>query len=161
MGWFQRLGQPFTEEDRKGAQAYLDAIGYDTLVLGPVTTSLGALAIMQSSNWDARWWDAESGVTDALRRSAQNLHGITETFAQIDAATLDQGDAIYRAAQYKFCAQEDLVKAAAGAGSLALYQFTLARLAQAPPDHLFMRKYALFESGRWPLGVFDDTFHLY
>jgi hypothetical protein len=38
---------------------------------------------------------------------------------------------------------------------------TLARLAGQGADHLFMRKYALFESGRWPLGVVAGAFHLF
>jgi spermidine/putrescine-binding protein len=35
-----------------------------------------------------------------------------------------------------------------------------ARPAGCGPDHLFMRKYRLFESGRWPLGVLRGAFHL-
>ena len=29
------------------------------------------------------------------------------------------------------------------------------------PEHLFVRKYALFESGRWPLGVVGGLFYLF
>jgi hypothetical protein len=43
---------------------------------------------------------------------------------------------------------------------MALHEMTLARLAGCGPDHLFMRKYRLFESGRWPLGVLRGAFHL-
>jgi hypothetical protein len=41
-----------------------------------------------------------------------------------------------------------------------LHEFTLARPVGCGPDHLFMRKYHLFESGRWPLGVLRGAFHL-
>jgi hypothetical protein len=44
---------------------------------------------------------------------------------------------------------------------MALHAAALARLAGEGPDHLFMRKYALFESGRWPLGVVGGSLHLF
>jgi hypothetical protein len=44
---------------------------------------------------------------------------------------------------------------------MALHAATLARLAGQGPDHLFVRKYALFESGRWPLRVVAGAFHLF
>jgi hypothetical protein len=43
---------------------------------------------------------------------------------------------------------------------MALREFTLARLTGCGPDHLFMRKYRRFESGRWPLDVPGGAFHL-
>jgi hypothetical protein len=44
---------------------------------------------------------------------------------------------------------------------MALHEHALARLAQRGPDHLFMRKYRLFEAGRWPLGSVGQTFFLF
>ena len=55
---------------------------------------------------------------------------------------------------------DGMVRAASGAAGIALHEVTLARLAGCGPDHLFMRKYRLFESGRWPLGVLRGAFHL-
>jgi hypothetical protein len=70
-------------------------------------------------------------------------------------------------AQRPFAAERDgladaaLVRAASGAATMALHAAALARLAGEGPDHLFMRKCALFESGRWPLGVVGGSLHLF
>ena len=44
---------------------------------------------------------------------------------------------------------------------MAAHGHALARLAGAGVDHFFMRRYRLFEGGRWPLGVVDGAFHLF
>ena len=44
---------------------------------------------------------------------------------------------------------------------MALHGATLARLAGQGAEHLFVRKYGLFESGRWPLGVVGGVFYLF
>jgi hypothetical protein len=31
----------------------------------------------------------------------------------------------------------------------------------APPTHAFLRKYALYCGGRWPLGVYDGRFAIF
>jgi hypothetical protein len=54
-----------------------------------------------------------------------------------------------------------MVRTASGAASMAVHEYTLARLVGCGLDHLFMRKYRLFESGRWPLGVLRGAFHLF
>lgn len=37
----------------------------------------------------------------------------------------------------------------------------LARAAGAESDHPFLRKYALYSGGRWPLGVYDGAFAIF
>ncbi|MFO1318976.1 MAG: hypothetical protein U1F52_05130 [Burkholderiales bacterium] len=54
-----------------------------------------------------------------------------------------------------------ILRAAAGAASMAAHGFALARLAEAGRSHVFVRKYALFEAGRWPLGIVGGAFHLF
>ena len=44
---------------------------------------------------------------------------------------------------------------------LALHCQALARLCGRGETHLFMRKYALFSLGRWPLGVRDGMLLLF
>jgi hypothetical protein len=59
------------------------------------------------------------------------------------------------------CADAALIRVAAGAASYAAYQARLARAADAPSTHPFMRKYALYCGGRWPLGVYDNAFAIF
>ena len=56
---------------------------------------------------------------------------------------------------------EGLVRAAAGAAAQACYQAALVLAAEGEPDHAFALKFRLFESGRWPLGIVGNTFHLF
>jgi hypothetical protein len=54
-----------------------------------------------------------------------------------------------------------LTRAAAGAASMTAHGRALAQLAETGDAHVFMRKYALFEGGRWPLGIVGGVFHLF
>jgi len=44
---------------------------------------------------------------------------------------------------------------------MALHDMALARLAGRDSEHLFVRKYRVFEAGRWPLGVLSGAFYLF
>jgi len=54
-----------------------------------------------------------------------------------------------------------IIRAAAGAATMALHEAALVPLAGQGSDHLFMRKYALFAAGRWPLGTVRGVFYLF
>ena len=45
--------------------------------------------------------------------------------------------------------------------TLAAHQSALALLAGEGPDHRFVRKYALFTRGRWPLGYHSARFAIF
>ena len=53
--------------------------------------------------------------------------------------------------------------ALAGAGAQAIYQAGLLLAAENEEDehHVFALKYKLFESGRWPIGVVGNSFHIF
>jgi len=51
-----------------------------------------------------------------------------------------------------------LVRAAAGAALMAAHQSALARLAGEGTGHFFVRRHALFEGGRWPLGTYRGQY---
>ncbi len=44
---------------------------------------------------------------------------------------------------------------------LAAHQSALARMAGEGPDHRFVRKFALFVGGRWPLGYDSARFAIF
>ena len=58
---------------------------------------------------------------------------------------------------------EELIRAAVGAASQAIYQAGLLLAAENEEDqnHPFALKYRLFESGRWPIGVVGNSFHIF
>jgi hypothetical protein len=164
--WFACLGLPLAAGDLRDAAAYLAALGYppSTPIRG-VPDWPAALALTRDPGWDRRWWDEEQAERARLMRVAEQRLGRDALLERLSAGTELAGEAIHGAAavaaERDGVADAALVRAASGAASMALHAATLARLAGQGPDHLFMRKYALFESGRWPLGVTAGSFHLF
>lgn len=56
---------------------------------------------------------------------------------------------------------EALARVASGAALMAIHNNALALLAGLGVNHLFVQKYALFASGRWPLGTRETTLTLF
>ena len=83
-----------------------------------------------------------------IRLAAGAEHEVTHGAAAVAAARVGMSDPA-------------LVRAAAGAASMAAHGRSLARLAGVPDTHVFVRKYALFEGGRWPLGIVSGALHLF
>jgi hypothetical protein len=85
--------------------------------------------------------------------------------ARLTAATELAGPsiqcAVAIAAERDTIADLALVRVASGAATMALHEAALARLAGEGPSPPFVRKYVLFESGRWPLGVVGGVFCSY
>ena len=103
------------------------------------------------------WWRAEEEERSRLEKAAQlNL---------ADAEWLGLNETLHGAAAVAAtragCAHAALIRAAAGAASYTSYQARLARAAGAPAGHPFLRKYALYCGGRWPLGVYQGRFAIF
>jgi hypothetical protein len=166
VAWFACLGFPLAAADQRDAKAYLAALGYphDTPVVG-VRSWRDAEALIRDPDWDQRWWALEERERERLMGQARTRLGEAALLERLTAATELASDAIHGAAA--IAAERDgladaaLVRAASGAATMALHAAALARLAGEGPQHLFMRKYVLFESGRWPLGVVGGRFFLF
>lgn len=164
--WFACLGFPLAPADERDARDYLDALGYpaQTRICG-VTSWKAAEVIARDPDWDRAWWAREESERSRLVALAQKELGREPLLERLTAATELASQAIHGAAA--IAAERDgvadaaLVRAASGAASMALHGAALARLAGQGPAHLFVRKYHLFESGRWPLGVIAGVFYLF
>jgi len=174
--WFGCLGAPLTAADLLNSRAYLDALGYPPEL---ATVSVGswreAERIVRASDWDRAWWDREDRERDRLKGTADRRLGSTRMLERLTAATDLSADAIHAAASVAMAragsgadamiraasGADAMVRAASGAAMMAAHEFALAQLAGCGPDHLFMRKYSLFKSGRWPLGVLRGAFYLF
>ena len=132
--WFSALGEPLGDDERSEIAAYLDGLGMDA-----------AMPIQQALTWQKAhelcrtrsddWWRAEEDARARLERSAR----------------LDPADPQWLA----------LNEALHGAASSAAYQARLARAAGAASGHPFLRKYALYCGGRWPLGIYHHAFAIF
>jgi len=164
--WFSCLGAPLAAADRLNSRAYLDALGYPPeLPVVSVNTWQEAERIVRAPDWDSAWWEREQQERDRLKAAAERRLGSTQMLERLTNATDQTVDAIHAAAIIAMArtgtGAEAMVRAAAGAAAMAAHEFQLAQLAECGPDHVFMRKYALFESGRWPLGVLRGAFYLF
>ena len=164
--WFTRLGLPLSPDDVASARAYLAALGYPSeLPVLAVNDWHEAERIVRHPDWDTAWWNAEQRERDRLQADVAGRLGPTRMLECLTAATDLAADTIHAAAIIAAASAasgvEAMVRTASGAGAMALHEVTLAQLAACGPDHLFMRKYRLFESGRWPLGVLRGAFHLF
>jgi hypothetical protein len=164
--WFACLGLALGPADLREARAYLEALGYPTDTR--VTAVAGwrqAEAVTRDPSWDRTWWVREEQERERLMGVAREKLGREALLERLTAATEMASQSIHGAAA--IAAERDdiadaaLVRAASGAATMALHGAALARLAGQGPEHLFVRKYTLFESGRWPLGVVGASFYLF
>lgn len=154
--WFAVLGQATSPGEGDAVADYLRGLGLDA------ATPIRAVQSWQEAGQLTRqpaglWWAREE--TERKRLEAQ----VGLRLSDADLVTLTdslQGAAAVAAARAG-CADPGLIKAAAGSAFYAAYQYRLACAANSAEDHPFMRKYALFAAGRWPLGLIDAHYALF
>jgi len=174
--WFSCLGAPLARADLENSRTYLDALGYPPeLEIVRVDNWREAERMVRAPDWDRTWWEREQQERDRLKAAAERRLGSTQMLERLTVATELTAHAIHAAAIVTMArtgsaadargraasGADAMVRAASGAATLAAQEFALAQLAGCGPDHLFMRKYSLFQSGRWPLGVLRGAFYLF
>src|SRR5262245_33106160 len=164
--WFACLGLPLGRGEVRDARIYLQALDYAPgIAISAVPDWQHVEAITRDPDWDRTWWEREEDERLRLMQLARDRVGHAALLERLTAATELASQSIHGAAA--IAAERDgvadaaLVRAASGAASMALHGAALARLAGRGAEHVFVRKYALFESGRWPLGVVRGSFHLF
>lgn len=166
VGWFTACGLPLERSDIADARAYLDALGvHPSVRVEPAASWEHAERIIRNPTWDESWWQREESERKALLQRCIGRLGEAEAMTALDLGLSVDHELIHAAATTAAArlgvTDPSLVRAAAGAAGMAAHGLALARLAQATDDHVFMRKYALFEGGRWPLGLVGGVFHLF
>jgi hypothetical protein len=163
--WFTHVGQSLLPPERTFARAYLDALGFADADLVPVRDWEEAAAAAENPGFDSAWWDAEEQLRAALTAEALMLIDERELNLALTRLAERAAAAAKRAAQEAESrgelADEALLHAAVGAAVQAAHQRALCEAAGAEADHAFRPKFALFESGRWPVTVVGTTFHLF
>lgn len=164
--WFSACGMPLEATDRVDARAYLDALGLPASIrVEPVASWAHAERIIRNPAWDGGWWEREEAARRDLMQACIARLGESEALESLSLAAGAEHEIIHGAATVAAAraavTDPALVRAAAGAASMAAHGRALARLANARDDHVFVRKYALFEGGRWPLGIVAGALHLF
>ena len=165
--WFGALGLELDGREELLSEDYLLALGFPDARIAPITNWEEAADAAASPNWNTEWWEAEEQirvalVTEACLRADEETVMIALTHLQNQAieAVAEQAQLAVEAGGV---VDEELVRAVAGAGAQAIYQAGLLLAAENEDDqhHVFALKYKLFESGRWPIGVVGNSFHIF
>lgn len=164
--WFSAVGLPLDACEVDEARDYLEALGMRRVPrVEPVASWAHAERIIRNPAWDSAWWEREERERRELMARCFSLHGEGAALEQLGLSAGVEYEVIHSAAAVAAAragvGDPALVRAASGAASMVANALVLARLAGAPEDHLFVRKYRLFEGGRWPLGLVGGVFHLF
>ncbi|MBT4044936.1 MAG: hypothetical protein HOK21_21815 [Rhodospirillaceae bacterium] len=165
--WFGGLGLELDGREILLSEDYLLALGFPDAYISPVENWEEAAAAAANPDWNTEWWEAEEQVRVALVSEAclkadeeTVMIALTHLQNQSIEAVLEPAELAAEAAGIE---DEELIRAAAGAGAQAIYQAGLLLAAENEDDehHAFALKYRLFESGRWPIGVVGNSFHIF
>lgn len=164
--WFSTVGQPVKGDVRRIAQSLLDGLGFPHAGIAAVRDWREASEAAESTGIDDPAFEAEEQLRAALTTEAIDQHGedtvtiaLTHVRGELGPAI---GEAALNATRVWGLDDMELVNAAAGAGVLACHNAALLLLAgRADDDHPFALKYALFEQGRWPVGLIGSSLHLF
>ncbi len=153
--WFAALGEPPTVTETQEARLCAQALGAQRPAVSWLREPAAVERLLTQGEATGRWWEREETERWRLRMHAE---------AGRDGAALDAGierlipwmlapleGAAARALLRLASCDAALAKVAAGAAAIAIQQEYLRRLAGAPEDHGFARKFRLFLTGRWPL----------
>jgi hypothetical protein len=154
--WFSALGEALGADERTEIAGYLAGLGMDP-----------AMPVHSAADWaeagrlcrrpaDA-WWRAEEAERERLERGVRLNPADPEWLALTEALH----GAAAKAAARAGCSDVGLIHAAAGSAAYAAHQARLAQTAGQAAEHPFLRKYALYSGGRWPLGIYDGRFAIF
>ncbi|HJM90967.1 MAG: hypothetical protein QGG19_02920 [Alphaproteobacteria bacterium] len=165
--WFGGLGAELDGREELLAEDYLLALGFPDARIAPILDWEEAAAAAANPDWNTEWWEAEEQVrvalvTEACQRADEETVMVALTHLQNQSveAVLEPAEL---AAEAGGVDDPELIRAAVGAGAQAIYQAALLLAAEHEDDehHVFALKYRLFESGRWPIGVVGNSFHIF
>jgi len=163
--WFARVGTPLASTESEALHAL---IGSDPLLAGarilPVTSWQEASDIARAMDADALWWDHEEAERERLWGIAADRLGESELLRRLTTVETEHGTvppAVAAAAARANFAADAAIRDASGAVLLAAHQNALATIAGADAGHVFLRKYALFADGRWPLGYHHGSYVIF
>ena len=164
--WFSACGLPLENSDLTDARAYLYSLGAPAMTkIEPVASWAHAELVIRNPAWDSMWWDREEAERKDLLAQCLRKLGEARALEDLSIKAGIEHEVIHGAAALAAAragvADPALTRAAAGAASMAAHNRALALLADAGDTHMFMRKYGLFEGGRWPLGLVRGVFYLF
>lgn len=169
--WFAHLGEPPTDDVRRTAEQYLDALGFPEADLAIVPTPEDAEAAAETLDWASPAWEAEELARAELNIRAAEVLSEDALEIAIRLVTAKAGEAAKEAMAEEGAiwdiGDEAVQNIAVGAAVQTATNAALVVLAgAADPEldvagHVFTKKLKLFELGRWPVSVVGSSFSLF
>lgn len=157
--WFSRLARPLSADEAGSASAYACSLG-----LAPECAVITDWREVERIARDPRsadgWWNHEEAERIRLTRETASRLGEELLLEALTTAVEGHAESTYACA-LQAGGDDALARVASGAALMALHNRALALLAGLGAEHVFMQKYALFASGRWPLGTQGTTLTLF
>ena len=163
--WFSVIGETLAPAEHADAASYTTCLGLTDVTTREVATWGDAEACIKATDWDSAWWDAEERLRQSLLTRAQQRHGEDAMLDALTAISEQVSNVVHGAAAVAASrdgiADPGLIRAAAGAATMACYQAAVGVAADLANDNPFIAKYRLFEAGHWPLCVRGGAFYVF
>jgi hypothetical protein len=164
--WFARVGLPLTPEEYDAIGELVRNVAPDArVVVTSIASWRDAAAFVSAAERDPTWWNQEEEERERLwdragesRSEGELLQSVMAMTAGLDVQIRSAASAVAAAAGVTDAA---IINEASAMALLAAHQSAVAELAGEGRDHRFMRKYALWEGGRWPLGYHSARFVIF
>ncbi len=163
--WFSVIGDALTSAEQTDASSYMTTLGLSDMATQEVGSWDDAESCIKATDWNGSWWDAEERLRRTLLERAEERFGsaaILEALTEISeqVSNVAHGAAAVAAARGGV-ADPGLIRAAAGAATMASYQAAVGIAADLANDNPFIAKFRLFEAGHWPLCVRNEAFYVF
>jgi hypothetical protein len=163
--WFSVIGEALTPPEHADATGYMNCLGLGDVAVGEITSWREAEACIKATDWNSGWWDTEDRLRLDLLARAEAQFGKAPMLEALSGISEQVSDVVHGAAAVAAArggiADPGLIRAAAGAATLACYQAAVGAAADLATDNPFIAKYRLFEAGHWPLCVRGTVFYVF
>ena len=164
VGWFEAAGKLLNQEEKTMTTLYLKALGVKHRDINVVKEWQTVQKVACRADWVPTWWQTERDLSVALTAESKAVLGdglfhsrMTQIMSKIFDPVPREVSDILLSLDIR---DEALIKSATGAATEAVHQAALGTIKVSNNNHPFLYKFQLFRAGRWPLGVYDDTFFI-
>lgn len=163
--WFHRLGQPLNDDTRIIAEDYVAQLGFPGVWVSGVTDWETAASTAENPEINSESWEAEETLRVHLTQEALLFLGEEDLGQALDAITTSASPIIFEAAANVAnmwgVDDDEIIEACAGAALQACYNAALVIAAGEEEDHPCALKFALYETGHWPIAITGQTLNLF
>lgn len=163
--WFSRLGAPLEPVCRDEARTFAGSLGFPDAEPAILESWEDAAAAAETLDLNAPAWEAEEQLRRDLALQAEDvveprvLELVLTGVAELAADPV--GEAAETSAALLGIYDDEFVRAASGAAIQSCHLAALVLAAGYGSEHPFSLKFALFEHGRWPIGIVGGTFNIF